>query len=563
MVDTEALDRVTLHTGARSSMYSERLSSVLDMQTREIDHNRPHLHVDLGYAGVGVIATRPIGHRGGMMTSLRRSVVNMVTNDIGIDGVPVYTSSLSTFDYMISPKDKLAGLVLGGMDSISIRPNIHDSQDPLYVNADYSGLKYTAGTSWQHVLSTTSFGTASFTQSRQHLTDNQTNALTGDTPVYSDDLVDGTSALKYDLYLSNGASLQARFGASLGLDTINYNVNQQGGLPNPYSENPKPMDALRFTPDTKAMNQAYYGEFTWAPNEDFVVSGGTRFQKWGLNGSSSFNPHINVTARASDYIYFYVGYATFSQLPPYIYMLATPGNRSLRPMETTNLDFGFAIRNTAGDSFTMDTYTKNYTGYPVSMEFPNLTLANVADTFTTPFIYFPMVSAGIGKNNGLEFSVETSPQRAAFIEGSFTISTTRYAALDGQLEPGSFDYPYMGTVAGGFHLGAKNFMTLRYSSHSGAPYTPLQPDLSIKQDRPVFESGPVNQDRGPMYARMDFRVERTFRAESRQIKLYAGCENILGRRNFYQYVFVPNSKLVNYELTQMGRYPDAGIIVNF
>ncbi len=58
-----------------------------------------------------------------MFLSARQSILNLMTNDIGMNGVPIYTNGLFRADKRIDDKNNFWGLSLTGVDSILIHPN--------------------------------------------------------------------------------------------------------------------------------------------------------------------------------------------------------------------------------------------------------------------------------------------------------------------------------------------------------------------------------------------------------------------------------------------------------
>jgi hypothetical protein len=153
LIDTDAVSSLTLHKQLYGSEHSGTLSSVLDIRTLEPKADKRHGEVSVGYAGAGFLLEQPIGHRGETMTQFRRSIVNYLTNDIGIDGVPKYLSLLSTATVALTENDKVQSLVVRANDNLDIRPNTLDSDDPGLVNTSYRGNRSTGAVTWHHMVS--------------------------------------------------------------------------------------------------------------------------------------------------------------------------------------------------------------------------------------------------------------------------------------------------------------------------------------------------------------------------------------------------------------------------
>ncbi len=123
MIDNKAIQQMTLHTDTYDSKYDQRLSAVVEISTTKDERTVPHAEVELGMAGAGGSIGRPWGTDGSVFLSGRQSILHLLTNDIGMNGVPIYNNSLFRADKRIDDRNKLWGLSVTGVDSISIHPN--------------------------------------------------------------------------------------------------------------------------------------------------------------------------------------------------------------------------------------------------------------------------------------------------------------------------------------------------------------------------------------------------------------------------------------------------------
>jgi hypothetical protein len=182
---------------------------------------------------------------------------------------------------------------------------------------------------------------------------------------------------------------------------------------------------------------------------------------------------------------------------------------------------------------TMEAYEKRYRDYPVSIQYPQVTLASAGDGFGPNYFLLPMTSAGRGRTRGLEFLVEKKLTRRLFGQVNFTVASARHAALDGVLRPGGFDSRYIFNVTGGYRLSGKWEIAGRYVYLSGRPYTPFHLELSRAQNRGVFDLARVNGVRASAYQRLDVRVDRNVRVGGGLLNIYFGLQNALNRDNFF------------------------------
>lgn len=564
MIDTDDISSVKFHKMLYGPEYSGALSSVLEIKTRDVEELGLHGDVSIGYAGADLVLMRPLGRQGSTVTEFRKSIVNYVTNDIGIDGVPKYWSALSKNIFGLTSHDVLSVLYLTGNDSLAITPNLKDSEDPGFVNTAYTGNRFTLGTTWEHRFSDLTIQRAQIAFSRVRSTSLQTNAMTGDSLVDSDTFVDQPATFRYDLSrIGTRWNLQA--GASGEVHGINYQIQQPNGFPSPYSRSATPVNPTNIHRVLSPLDAATYGELTYHTPNGFQFSAGGRAQRFGLNQAETYNPRASLRSPSFKGAFLYGGAATYSQLPPIPTMLGAAGNQMLKPISVTQTQIGL-IKRTSGDArIGISIYRKLYHDYPVSTQFASLSQADIVDTFGLPFLYLPMISAGSGVASGVEFEFASNPALRAFIQANLASQHVDHKALDGISRPANFDMPILGNIVAGLRLTPNQRLTTRFGYHTGTPYTPYLFKESINQARSIYDLSQINTQRGSDYARLDLRYEVDLSLHRRPFEVYVGLDNVLDRHNYYQYAFIPHCPQCRgpYELTQQGFLVEGGATHRF
>ena len=102
----------------------------------------------------------------------------------------------------------------------------------------------------------------------------------------------------------------------------------------------------------------------------------------------------------------HVGYAEYAQASPTLYLLNFDNQQRLKPMHVQQITGGTEVINNRLVQATLELYQKRYSAYPVAINYPQLSMANIADTFGQAFLMFPMTSKGYGFARGIEFSLE-------------------------------------------------------------------------------------------------------------------------------------------------------------
>jgi hypothetical protein len=248
----------------------------------------------------------------------------------------------------------------------------------------------------------------------------------------------------------------------------------------------------------------------------------------------------------------------YYQQPFFVFQAAFPENRATLPFRAGHLVTGLAYAGPGGLCITVEAFAKNYEDYPVSTQYPSVSLSNVGDTFDVREILFPITSAGHGRARGIEFYLERRSGDRWFGQANFSVSSTQHAGLDGILRPGSFDYPVVANVVGGYRISRSWQASTRVSYLSGRPYTPFDMAESTAQRRGIYDLTMVNALRAPAYFRWDIRVERAFTIGTQQIIVFGGAQNLTNRRNWAAYTWDRRANTVRFD-SQLGVFPVFGL----
>jgi hypothetical protein len=588
MIDTSAIKSVDLRTGGYDSSYPERLSSVVSIDTKQSDSVR-RTQAEIGIVGAGGMIEQPLTHQGSLLFSAHHSLLNLFTNDIGLNGVPIYTNGLLKASWNASARDQISLLSLSGADSINIHPCPEDIAETNTIDTQYSGWRSTNGIRWQHVYSGNSFGTITLSDSEQHQEIHQQDQYLNNTlqavkwiscdksltpftptPIYQEITDDGQSHLHYDHLLQLNHRVLLKAGGTASLMRFDYNVAQPLGAQSPLSIDPARSDSAVFSPHLSSGETGFYAEGVVQLLKQLTANIGGRIQTFALTGSYTATPRLGINYQINKHGALYVAFGDYAQVAPAIYMFAFPQNRFLRPIHARHVVLGANIWLGQALKIKVETYQKIYSNYPVSTEYPSLSLANMVDNLGQQIIWLPLTSQGKGFAEGIELTSETHITNHFIAQANVAYARNEFTGLDDVFRPGNFDYPFVGNLAATYRSGRRYEASLRYEYSSGRPYTPFLPSASLAQNRPIYDTSMINALRGPVYSRLDFQVQRTFVIGEQNFALYGGLENALDRKNFLAYEWMPRCEFnhgckASYPsnfiapIYQISRFPNFGI----
>ncbi len=575
MLDNNAVKRFSFQDDAYSSRYDQRLSSVVDISTRTYGHVEPHREIEAGIAGAGGSQSGSFGSSGSYFLSARTGVLQYLTDDIGLNGTPHYRNALARAEGTLNAQDSWWGMSLFGIDSIRIHPDPADPEETNPFDIQYSGWRSATGINWQHIFSPHAFAVASAAHTEQTQDVAQTDQLQGSALVYNEHSRDSLSTVKYDATLTTRPTLLLELGARGALDQIDYSVDQPLGLLNPYSSNPQPSDPGWFGAHHPAFSSALYADATWSLAHGIRVAAGERFLQWTLDGRSAWTTRASISGPVFGRSAF-LGYAEHAQLPPELYLLAFNNLDSLRPIRSRQLSAGVVLLSRRRAHLTLNAYNKTYSNYPVAAAYPQLSLANIADTFGQAFLLFPMTAQGTGLARGVEITANLQPAPQVSFSATAAYARSWYSGQDGVLRRGNYDIPLAGNIMGWWRIGKELTLSGRFNLASGRAYTPDNLPLSLAQNRDVYDLNRINAVRSGPYQRLDVRFEQAHTIGKRLFTWYLGMDNVLNHENFYSQLWEPRILLslptqvalpANADTQavqhQLGRFPDAGVKLTF
>ncbi|MGD0681277.1 MAG: TonB-dependent receptor [Terracidiphilus sp.] len=583
MIDSTAVGSMNMRDDVYDAAYSSRLSSLIEIHTRDLGEARQAGNLSAGIAGVGGLYQRALAHKGTLLLSAHRSILNLVTNDIGINGVPTYTNGVARFDMNPTDHDTISVFSLSGADSIDITPCPSPDSTSIY-QTQYSGWRTTEALSWRHNYTprVTANLTANSSLTKQNIGQQQQIGEVIDSsgnchpvtllPTYSEDSHTGLSALNYELRTEVRGWLFSA-GASGKLTTPDDAVTQPNGQLSPFSADPTRSDAVTFQRNFATGQSAAFIGAEGALGKRWKFLAGLRAESFALTGSYALDPRLSVAFRLNNRQTIHGSMNISSQLPPIMDMISYPGNRNLQPTQVRQGALGMRLWQASWGTLDAEAYQKSYRREAVSTEYPALMLSNMVDTLGQGFVWLPLTSSGTAQSRGLELALRAHWSSRAQLLLSAARSQTTYRALDGIRRPGNFDTPIAATALGNIRLWKAIQLDLRNSVSSGRPYTPFDIADSLAQNRGIYDLARINALRGPVYNRLDLELERRFRVPRGVFDLHAGAENILNRGNLMGYVWLNDCKvswgcgnssgLPITKADQMGRYPVVSLRYEF
>lgn len=575
MIDATAVSDVEMRPDVYDAFYSGRLSSLIEIHTRQLEGAGSEGVVSFGVQGIGGLYQRTLPHASSLLISAHRSMLNLFTNNIGIDGVPVYSNLLARLNVEHGSHDSFTLLSLGGADSVDITPCAADYDSTEFLETQYAGRRETGAFTWKHTFNAAvaSDLNVTYAVTRQNIEQQEQTGYVwvNGSPCkattatsYVESARDGMPRLNYTLRADWKRWLFST-GASGSLQMLNDSVAQPIGQLSPFSTSTAAADTTAFDRRFSTGQEAAFVQAEGSLGKRWSAMGGMRVEAFAIDGSHALEPRVSVLYRLSQRQSLHASWNASAQLPPTMDLLSFPGNRLLQPITIRQTAVGMRLWQSGWGALDAEAYTRQYRHEPVSTEYPQLMLFNMIDTLGQAIVWMPLTGAGSADSRGLEAALRAHWHSRAHLLLSATRSQSQYRALDGILRTGNYDTPVAINAMTNIQLPWRIALNSRESFSSGRVYTSFDIADSLAQNRGIYDLSQLNALRGPLYNRLDLELERNFKFSRGQLDVRGGLENAMNRGNLLGYAWLqdfaarssstcPNGMPIG-KIDQMGRFP--------
>ncbi len=563
MLNTEFVREASFIAGGFPAMYSNRLSSVLNVGLREGNRGSLSGMFDLGFSGAGLIMEGGIGARGSWMIAARRSYLDLLAGNYGLTAIPKYSNYQAKATYDIADAHKLWFISLGGIDQIDFRYDPAETKEPSSLAVNSGGWRSISGINWQWLWGSAGYGTLGIADALEGYDQDARDHDMNMAEVFANRSRDRQTTVKYDAVLNTGSFGQLTAGIAARFVESRLYVSQPFGMPNVWDPADKRIDTLRIDDTHRLTQPSAYLQWTVTPVEALAITAGMRYDDFGTQGNAQrWSPRLGLKYNVSSTVELHAAAGIYYQNAPLVFVLSIPSNRSLAPIRADHYMAGVAFYPADDLKFSVEAYIKKYTDYPVSTEHPAITLANAGDQYTIAGFLFPLASMGTGETRGIELYLQKKLTEQLYGQISYSYSQAKYTALDGVSRAGCFDVPHLVSITGGYRLNSSWEFSARFTYATGRPYTPLNEAVSKRFNRTVYDFTRANGVRRPDYHRLDIRMDYRAHFEGWNLVTYFEVQNVYARENLFMTVWNEKThELMN--VNQIGFFPVGGVKIEF
>jgi hypothetical protein len=550
ILSSQLLTNSDFMTGAFPAEYGNALSGVFDLQLRKGNNEKPEYTLQAGFLGIDVAAEGPFSknYKGSYLINYRYSTLSILDR-IGVSVGDAVTNFQDLSFNIHLPTNKWGSFSLFGFGGLSDQhldakkdSTSWDSDDDRFNNTYVSntgavGLRHSLVINRNTHLQTSLLFSGNENGDKAYKLDDS----------YSEDLHYHEKYIHKKITLTT--VLNHKFSPSHSVRTGVYlNKLRYEFYLNDMNEQTQQLEELLNAGGTAEMVQAF-GQWNFRASEKITFNAGLHYLKLLLNKTSSIEPRASVSYTFKEGENISVGYGLHGQIQPlgsYFAQIKNEDGSYTRPNENLDLTKShhavLAYDNSLNDHLRLkiETYYQHLFDIPISPdENSTLALINTQGGFETD----PLVNKGIGRNYGLELTLEQFMHNNLYFVISSSFYDSRYKAADGVWRNTRYNGNYSFNITAGKEFIWKkdrvfgiNFRTV-YSG--GFRDTPIDVEKSMQNNETEYIEALAFSEKLPDYFRTDLRLSLKRNKPKSTHTLALDIQNISNHENIFGRYFDP------------------------
>ena len=576
LLNVEFIGDTDFYAGGFPARYGDALSSVLVVRNRSGATDRFRGDLTVGASEAGITVDGPLGDRGNLLFSLRRSYLQLLFQLLDLPIRPAYWDTQLRAEWDLDDRNRITVVGLGAIDELElVPPEDGDLAGIETVNRilDNDQWGYTTGVVWRRLLDE---GTLRFSVSRSmdrflfegRAADTREVLLSNDAWE-----AENRARLEADLRLAPRVVLGV--GAETTLEGTRNDFADSGGPGRPVP------DGLRFDDTLRWWSGAGWVQLSAplvegrASARSLVATAGLRAESHELlSGGVEASPRLGLAWEPHPNWSFSASTGRFLQPPPRVSLAVevdgTLVNRGLPYQEARHGVLGVAWSSSDRLRLSLEGFHKGYRNMPRSAADPRVVLQNEGGDFGFVGVE-PLVGDARGRAHGVELFLQAQSDARGYLLVGYTLSRSEFRGPDGAFRPSSWDARHAVDLTGGLRFGSGGRWELgsRWRIVSGRPFTPFDPGASAeafaRSGVGVPDRSRLNEERTPAYHRLDVRLDRQLSLGNLTGRVYLDIQNLYNRTNLFGFTYTEDPAFPGNRRPreQIGLLPTVGLTLEW
>ncbi len=583
-------------TGAFPAEYANSIAGAFDLRMRNGNNEKKEYSGQFGFLGTELFAEGPISKksRSSFIASYRYSTLQLFSSlqiNVGTNATPKYQDGAFRLNFPMKGNSNLAIWGVGGKSSIDIV--LSDQEKP-----DNETLLYGDNDRDQFFASKMGVGGVSFSKSfNQSTLLKATLAMTGQqvnaTHHVFDRHVDNKGFFVLDTSVNN-LNYQFNISKLVANLSINKKISRKSSLKyGLYGERYQInlLDSVRvymrdtltgkmvFTPWNKrwdandnALLFQPFVQYKYKFDKKWTLVAGVTALYFGINKNSfsPFEPRIGLTYQLSPKDKLAMGLGFHSQIQsPYLYYYGNKikngkvfqENKGMGLTKSKQAVLSYDRILSSNRRIKIETYYQQLSEIPVQVNPTSFSMINAGSGFSRLFSDTLLVNEGVGRNYGVELTIEKSFSRGYYYLLTGSIFDSKYKGSDDIWRNSTFNgqYSFNALLAKEFLIKGNNTLSLGSKlTYAGGRWYGY-PDLvqSAANQEVVFEDKTFNTRKFKDYYRLDLKINYKWNRPKMTHEFALDIVNLLSTKNILKLSWAPDHPSGNpiQEEYQLGLLP--------
>lgn len=546
ILSAQLLTNSDFMTGAFAAEYGNALSGVFDLKLRKGNSERREFTLQAGVLGLDAATEGPfrVGKQtGSYLINYRYSTLSVLSK-MGVNIGDAVTNFQDLSFNVWLPAGKAGVFTLFGMGGLSDQTQRGKADSLLWEEDDFKRYDYdfvantgVAGLTHSLILNDKTYlktivaasGTRNGERTDKLLDDYSMRRQFDNEHIQTKITASSTLSHKFN------ARHFLRAGGYVNF--LNFNFSQHEFI----EENNRLEEQIKTSGSGTTLNT--FAQWQFRATERLTLNAGLHGLFFLLNNTASVEPRASVKYAFSDAQSLSLGYGLHSQIQPLgVYFTKITGDDG--SFTTPNRDLGLTKAHHFVLSFDQslpgnwhikpEIYYQSLTNVPVNGAVPDaFSMLNL----TQGFVNESLVNDGLGRNYGLELTVEKFLTRGFYFLLASSLFQSEYRGSNGVWHNTRFNSNYVNTLTAGKEWEWKKNRTfgvnLKLTTLGGLRETPIDLDASREKGETVRDDSRAFEERMPAYFRLDtgVRLKRNYRALTTTLSL--DLQNTTNRQNVF------------------------------
>lgn len=553
ILSSQLLSNSDFMTGAFAAEYGNALSGVFDLRLRRGNNEKREYTFQAGFLGLDAAIEGPFkeGYRGSYLVNYRYSTLSLIANM----GVPIGDAITNFQDlsyHVFLPAGKAGNFSLfgfGGLssqtkdalrDSLEWKNDYDQIEDAFHSNTGAMGFKHAITINNKMFLQTTLLFSGNDNGYGEEKLDSTYQLYR----TYNDKFIDKRTTISSVLNYKFNARHSLRIGSYS--TWISYNLDQKY-----LNDSTNQIESQIGASGSTHTSQAF-AQWNYRINEQLTLNSGFHYIELALNKSRLFEPRASIQYQINPIQSLSFGYGLHGQIQPMGTYFAkvqledgsySSPNKDLELSKSHHFVLAYDRKLNERLRIKTETYYQHLYDLPVS---PLLDNGFSIINSEWGYVSDSLVNEGVGRNYGLELTVEQFMHRNSYFLFSASLYDSKYKTLENVWRNTRYNGNYAFSFTGGKEFkwnksGKDRVIGLNIKAlYTGSlRTTPIDLEKSMEEGNTQYYQNQLFESRLPDYFRTDIRISLK-RNHKRATSTFAlDIQNTTNHKNLFGQFFEP------------------------